>query len=235
MQRLSQSSFVSGVSQFGCVIWFSREQLSLGLWKQKNTVLVFSLRRRDRTGQARIIQQTRVREDPTSTEERARRLAKQLSRQAHTLSMCCTQWTFQPFSLRWLGIQGSQAIPEQRGRDQLHVFLFGCIGPLHSIRRAGNHHAQTEQSQVLKGARLPAMENELKHRGSAGEDTSQVASHSPSCIHFKSFMISKVGNRMIKGKLESVNRYRCERERLDTCARAAYPSMSPGVSGATPA
>ena len=75
------------------------------------------------------------------------------------------------------------------------------------------------KSQVLDGASHSATGDALKHRGLAGEDTSQSGSsiHACACIHFKSFMISNKGNRMIKGRLKSFNRYECERETLQTC------------------
>ena len=92
---------------------------------------------------------------------------------AHWHSNPCKDIGAAAMSKRWAGFQGGREIPEQLCRDLIHIVLCARprFGTLNSTRRLENHQVQTKQSQVLKGASLPATGGALKHRGSAGDLT----------------------------------------------------------------
>ena len=151
----------------------------------------FSFRCRDRTEQARISEQVRVREGPTGgSSGHGGHWPSKSGRpfpfpghptQTQLHSPFDVHWHLNPcrdigtaaMSERWVGVQGGRVISVQRDGDLIHISPLGRprFETLHATRRAENHHAQTQHRQVLGGESLPAMGNALKHRGSAGDVT----------------------------------------------------------------
>ena len=154
-----------------------------------------------------------MREDPTSSEEPGTKIPPQ----RHAFWKVCTQWTFQPFSLRWVGAMGGQAIPIRNGRDQLH------ISPLWSRWTSQIHLARWNSSRAnvkktSPGGRKPVCNGRCAQTSRFGWGGYLAGRLTLAILHTLQ-VIHDLERRKQNDQEEAhiSNRYRCERGRLHTC------------------